>query len=767
MTAQVLDPGGDGRLGDFTLRSAIGHGGTATVYAASSGRHGEVALKVLRADLALSERERERFCEEARCMSRVRHPSLVPLVDAGLLPDGRPYVCMPLLRGETLAVRVERGPLPLEVAMQYLRELADGVTALHRTGMVHRDIKPENVFLEQPGDRAVLLDFGLARDADRSPGTTTRAGAMRGTPAYMAPERFFGAPATVATDIYELAVVAYVMLVGRLPWDLEHDGAARLHPRPPSDFGVALPGLLGTVLLRALSTRPEARPATAAALAEDAQHATRASVQPLARTEDHAAPPALARRHSDDRERRLRVASRRVNASAAASGIAWEATRASGDVVAGKYRLDRLLGQGGMGEVWAATNSLTERPVALKLLRPELVHQQDHRRRILREARVAGTLHHPNVVPILDVIELDDGSPVIVMDLLEGEPLRRALERSRSLTLRETASVLVPVLSAVGSAHARGIVHRDLKPENIFLARVDGRRRVFVLDFGIAKVSRLEGDCASVESLTADGTMLGTPFYMSPEQIYGERDVDRRSDIWALGVILYECLAGRRPTEAESVGQILRIITRSEIVPIEKLRADLPAAVSSVIMAALSSKREDRPSSLERIYGALREHCDEAVPSFGAPKRWVDGWASSSSELRADLEGLRSLRTATHAAIATAALALILGGAAFVLWSRADRHAPEHAPAAQSAAASAPSAIAIAATATAISPLPQPPNAPLATDAEPSNKAQPATSTVRPKTLKSSTRIHPSPPPPASSLPATNPPGDDWLEPRD
>ena len=256
----------------FELLNVLGEGGSGVVYEArvksASGEGEIVALKVLRAELAPSERERRRFLEESERMQRVTHPGLVRLLDAGLLPDGRPFLAMPRLEGETLAARLRRGPIPVRTAVRWFAILARAVHALHEAGMVHRDIKPENVILEEDGP--VLLDFGIARDLDdESASTTTVEGRVRGTPAYMAPERFFGAPASVRSDVYELAVVLYMMLVGRLPWGSEKNVTERLDPKSPEEASADVNAALAAVILRALSTRPEVRPASAEALAAE------------------------------------------------------------------------------------------------------------------------------------------------------------------------------------------------------------------------------------------------------------------------------------------------------------------------------------------------------------------------------------------------------------------------------------------------------------------------------------------------------------------
>ena len=260
-------------FGDFHVSHVLGDGGSGTVYAAThAGR--EVALKVLHQDLALSEKERRRFLDEATRMCRATHPGLIALLHSGVLPDGRPYLCMPRLLGETLATRVENGPLPLRIALAHFDTLAQAIAVLHLRGVIHRDIKPENVFLEDRSERPVLLDFGIARDVGEPSSATTDAGTVRGTIAYMAPERFFGVQASATTDIFELAVVLYVMLVGQPPWTKESGAAGRLHPRDPAEHGVSLPRPLVTLLMRALSSRPEDRPASAEAFARAVRRAT-------------------------------------------------------------------------------------------------------------------------------------------------------------------------------------------------------------------------------------------------------------------------------------------------------------------------------------------------------------------------------------------------------------------------------------------------------------------------------------------------------------
>jgi serine/threonine-protein kinase len=270
---RVLGEGGSGIVYEVRVRARSVDG--------NAPGH-SLALKVLRADLAPSERERRRFLEEAERMQRLDSPGLVQLLEAGLLPDGRPYLAMPLLDGETLAATLRRGPVPPATAMRWFEVLARAVHAIHTAGMVHRDVKPENIMIVD--DAPVLLDFGIARDIDDESTTTTAEGRVRGTPAYMAPERFFGSPASVRSDVYELGVVLYLMVAGRLPWGSEKNVAERLNPASPRDAGADVSSSLATVILKSLSTRPEMRPASADELAREVATAASELAAPSRRT---------------------------------------------------------------------------------------------------------------------------------------------------------------------------------------------------------------------------------------------------------------------------------------------------------------------------------------------------------------------------------------------------------------------------------------------------------------------------------------------------
>ena len=271
-----------------------------------------------------------------------------------------------------------------------------------------------------------------------------------------------------------------------------------------------------------------------------------------------------------------------------------EATLAAGLVLAERYRLVRAIGRGGSSVVWVADHVVTGKRVALKVLTKR---GDDVAARFLREARITSQLDHPNIVDIHDVFQLEESDElVMVMDLLEGVSLAEHLRERGALPLAETARMVLAVTSALEAAHAMGVVHRDLKPENVFLS-ADGALRV--LDFGVAKWIRPVSEAMLTPSLTETGAIVGTPHYMAPEQVFGEADLDARADIWALGVIAYECLAGRRPIEGENFGQVFKAIAMGDIEPLRTLAPALAPEIVALVDRMLSRSREARPSLAE------------------------------------------------------------------------------------------------------------------------------------------------------------------------
>jgi serine/threonine-protein kinase len=288
-------------------------------------------------------------------------------------------------------------------------------------------------------------------------------------------------------------------------------------------------------------------------------------------------------------------------------------------LLAERYRLTRPLGEGGMGDVWQASHVVTGRAVAIKQLRLALDGGSDDvaRLRFAFEARAACAATHPNVVEILDFLELAGRPPLIVMELLRGETLAAKLEREQILSVSEALRLFVPVASAVGTAHSRGIVHRDLKPANIFLAREVDEVRVKLLDFGIAKQLAPLADEPLLRTQT--GSSLGTPCYMAPEQAMGERLLDHRADIWSLGVIFYEVLSGARPVEGENAARMMVSLLSTGIIPLEQLVPDLPPELSALVGRMLSRDPALRPEDLREVSAILGRLTPERAPAFGPP----------------------------------------------------------------------------------------------------------------------------------------------------
>jgi eukaryotic-like serine/threonine-protein kinase len=273
---------------------------------------------------------------------------------------------------------------------------------------------------------------------------------------------------------------------------------------------------------------------------------------------------------------------------------------AAGRVIAQKYRLESLIGEGGMGAVWRAFNLQLEVPVAIKLLRAGM-NATDLGERLRIEARAVAKLVHPSIVRVYDIGESEAGDPFIVMELLQGESLSTVLERG-PLSAVSALQLLLPIGEALSLAHSRGVVHRDLKPDNIFIASAGVTVQPKLLDFGIAKVrSACTGSGATV---TQTGTLLGSPEYMSPEQAYGRSDIDERSDVWAFCVVLYEAISGRPPFEGDSYQVILRSVVSDAPRPLELL-GEVDERLSALILWGLNKDRDARPASMLELGRAL------------------------------------------------------------------------------------------------------------------------------------------------------------------
>ncbi len=270
----------------------------------------------------------------------------------------------------------------------------------------------------------------------------------------------------------------------------------------------------------------------------------------------------------------------------------------------GNYQAISLLGEGGMGAVYLAEHPGIGRRVAIKVLKSELDHDPQLLTRFLNEARAANSIRHPNIIEVLDSGTTERGASYLVMELLEGESLSARIKRLSRLDEKSAIEIAMQTASGLGAAHAKGIIHRDLKPDNLFVIPEESdaaRERVKILDFGIAKLHTMAGDSLK----TRTGTLMGTPVYMSPEQCLGTKEVDHRSDIYSLGVIIYEMLAGRPPFVSEGFGELLSMHLHEKPGSLRGLAPQVTAEVEFAVLRMLAKKADERYQSMAEVRAAL------------------------------------------------------------------------------------------------------------------------------------------------------------------
>jgi serine/threonine-protein kinase len=282
----------------------------------------------------------------------------------------------------------------------------------------------------------------------------------------------------------------------------------------------------------------------------------------------------------------------------------------TGQTIAGKYRLNRLLGTGGMASVWSATNIFTEREFAVKFMLPQVARTPEAARRFLLEAKVSARINHPNIIEVIDVGQAEDNALFLVMELLTGSSLDVAVRRRRpTMLVYDFMRFMRDVAEALAAAHRSGVIHRDLKPTNIFLhTDRDGRTVPKILDFGVSKIIEEENNTA----LTVVGTVLGSPLYMSPEQAMGAEGIDGRTDVFAFGSILFEALSGQRAFDGPNFNALIVTIATTEPKRIDDVVPDLPEPLRALVRQCLVTNKANRLASFDKIV----EQLDAMMPDL-------------------------------------------------------------------------------------------------------------------------------------------------------
>jgi len=433
-----------------------------------------------------------------------------------------------------------------------------------------------------------------------------------------------------------------------------------------------------------------------------------------------------------------------------------------GTILAEKFRVERVLGQGAMGVVLLATHLQLDQQVALKFLLPGSLSQSELEARFAQEARAAARIKSEHVARVIDVSTLDSGEPYIVMEYLEGSDLAKQLARRVPLPVPQAVAYVLQACEALAEAHAYGIVHRDLKLSNLFMASYpDGTPCIKILDFGISKYN-LPGSDPDL-SMTSTAAVMGSPLYMSPEQLRSSRNVDARSDIWALGVILYELVAGHVPFDAQTMPVLCTMVLQDDPPPLGPLVRDLPRGFEAVVLRCLV---KDRARRFQNVYELARALSDFAPPEArasldrmvrlaaaappGSPLRGASTEVLEQSPFAATVHPKR--RGWVAGALALIAVALALGVWRWML------HSGVEGPLADPTPLPAPAATGAAAADTTLEAPPSPPAAPSVQ--APAQAAAPATAPASERRRpKSKSAKHRGAPPAATepSAPAAAP----------
>jgi serine/threonine protein kinase/tetratricopeptide (TPR) repeat protein len=553
----------------YEILKRLGEGGMGAVYKARDHELDRlVALKVIRPELAGHPDILRRFKQELILARQVTHKNVVRIFDLGSA-DGRKFITMDYIEGRDLkSILVERGKLPAAEVVPIFQQICRGLEAAHVESVVHRDLKPQNVMVDDAG-RVWLMDFGLARSMELS--GLTRTGVLMGTPDYMSPEQARAEKVDARSDLFSLGIIVYEMLTGRLPFQAETLMAKLLQrvqqrATPVTEIDPSIPAELGAVVTKCLEPAVAKRYQTIREILDDLsgnpQTASMTSATPAARSVSGEAPISLA-------------------------------ALGPGSQFGPRYRIESEIGEGGMGKVYKAYDSDLDRTVALKLVRTELARDASSLQRFKQELLLASRISHRNILRIHDLGDVG-GVKFISMAYIQGMDLHDMISQTGKLQTERAVGIAKQLASALEAAHAEGVVHRDLKPRNVL---IDVDDHVYISDFGLAKSLDAE-----TTAMTRAGEVLGTPRYMSPEQAES-KPADHRSDLYSLGVILYEMVTGEAPFTGESSLQVMFQHVQQAPKDPRLLNPELPEYLATIILKCLEKDptlRYQNPTDLLR-----------------------------------------------------------------------------------------------------------------------------------------------------------------------
>jgi serine/threonine protein kinase len=657
------------------LLRPLGEGGMGEVFMGSTGRAGVTrvcALKIVRNFHPERDAEdlTQRFLDEAKVVTQLSHENLVYVFDFGIV-DRKGYLAMEYVAGKTLTevwnrCAQRRIGFPTGVSLFIAGELLAALSYAHRAGglsLVHRDVSPSNVMVAYTGGIKVI-DFGLAKW--RAKVSETATGINWGKLNYMSPEQHQGKPIDHRSDLFSAGVIIWELLTGR---QLFPNAKARAELReipPPSRFNSSVTQGLDLVVLKALCPAPGDRfgsgeQMAAALAAETPRNAGKRQlgdfIERLFSTD----------RVAEEAEQAALLGRVAELGDDLPVGLSSSSGPQAGDplvgmVLADRYYVKRLVGQGAMGRVYEGHHTGVGKRVAIKIPRHAERRKATLLQRFKREAQAASQIGHVNIADVTDCGTTPSGDFFFVMEFIDGVDLEKLIKRDGATSLERVLVIGLQIARALEAAHQAGIIHRDLKPSNVMLVRGrDEAELVKVLDFGVAKFLRGETggpEPAVPPELTQHDAAVGTPRYMAPEQIGPGKEIDFRADIYALGGVLYFMLSGgRAPVEGDTVEKVWHRKLNEDPTPLREHCPEVPEELALLVMRCLAREPAERPPSMTALKAALVASLEQ-----------VRAMDSAVLPMKAPSQTLVAPRQPWRLAAATAAAVLLGGTVAIVVW---------------------------------------------------------------------------------------------------